>query len=271
MEQQFEEQVSSAFIVFTIVLAFAPIVLVVLGGLLMPGRKGRMRTTRDGEFPGDEIDRVWQLLAERLIKMGFKVKPPTDLGLLRASRSKRQIGGIGALEMHTHASKPLEAELRLQKDWSRIEVQANFWTNDFVIVDTGEGRHIDQCLDRLLASESDDAPPEPEPVPNVTMKATTSLAAGVLLLVASVAQLLPWFTLPRAIGLILGFGMGVLSGVVLGVFGWIDTIRKPKEIKGGGIALMGIALTLLAAVIAFYIFYQAHGPEFIEWFTKHEH
>jgi hypothetical protein len=222
-----------------------------------------MRTTRTGHFPGLTRDDVLRLLAERFLRLGFNVASPMNADLIRLSRPKRPIDK-GSFEIFTHASKPMEAELQIAHHDGHVEVRVTLWTEDLVIMDTGEGRHIDQCLEYILAQKTDDNIITASPSTNVSMKSITSLTCGIWLLAISSVQLHHWFNLPRAIDFMFGFTVASFSGVTLGALGLIDTFRKPKEMTGRMLSIIGIGLTLLAFLIAIGIFYQSYGTKFMK-------
>lgn len=265
----FDPQLDGTFIVSLLILTFLPIVLIVLYGLLLaPGRIGYMRTTREVQLPGEMI-RVAQLLISRFNKLGFMLVHTPNPDSIRMTRPKRQIGMYPFI-LHTHASTKMEAEVRLKQVGGAVHVEAAMWEAKSVYMDTGEQRHIDQLLDRLLAAESAPWLPDPAPISNLSPHALTALAGGLILFVAALVQFLPWFNLLRAIGYMKGFGVGAFTSLVMGGLGLSDAMRRPKEMHGSWQAILGMALVVAAVIFAVFIFIALHGPEYQNWLQAPE-
>ncbi len=256
-------QLEGTFLVSLLILTFLPILLVVIVGLLMPGRKGHLKTTRQAQLPGEMI-RVAQLLISRFNKLGFMLVHTPHPDTIRMTRPRRQIGMYPFI-LHTHASTKMEAEVRLQQAGDRVNVEATLWEAKSVYLDTGESRHIDQLLDRLLADESAPWLPDPAPVSNVSPHAMTALVGSLLLIVADFVQFLPWSDLPRAIGYMQGIVFAGFTSLVMGGLGLSDAMRRPKEIHGGWQAILAMVLAVVAAGLGIVIFLALHRQEYFTW------
>ena len=81
--------------------------------LLLPSRKGNMRTERRITMPGD-VEAAWDLLAGRFEYEGFVVdrsQRPREFNAKRAAKTYHE----GDQEIVTHATKPLEADVSLAR------------------------------------------------------------------------------------------------------------------------------------------------------------
>src|SRR5688572_23179796 len=106
---------------FDFLIGIAVLVVVLVGSLvvpavlmlLLPSRKGKMRTERRITMPGD-VAAAWDLLAGRFEYEGFEVdrsERPDGFNAKRAAQTYRE----GDEEIVTHATKPLEADVWLRR------------------------------------------------------------------------------------------------------------------------------------------------------------
>lgn len=259
----FDSQLEVTSIATLVVLVFLPIVLLVLYGRVAPGRIGYLHTTREAQFSGEAI-RIAQLLIARFNKLDFMLVHTPNPDTIRMTRPRRPIG-IWPFFVNTHASAKMEAEVRLKQNGDIVTVEATMWEAKSVYLDTGEQAHINQLLDRLLASESTPWLPEPAPISNLSAHVQVALVGGVTLIVAGLIQFLPVFNLSRAIGYIKGVCIASFTMTFIGMLGLSDAMRRPKEMHGGWQAIVGMLLAVAAGILAFFIFIQLHGPEYWEW------
>ena len=159
-----KEQYGAACVITCVVMWIAPLLLPIVVGLLMPGRKGTMRTKRMADWTGLTTDEARQLLLERLAAQRFHVTSNPTVDNFTAQRDKAA-SWSNKTAIHTHASKPLNAEFSIERHVAGTTINVTMWTPDLVITDTGEGAHIDQVLDQLL-HEGNTPAPAPPPVPN---------------------------------------------------------------------------------------------------------
>ena len=266
MSEIIQSDVNHAFFVTMICVLAAGLFLPIVVGLCLPGRKGKMLTRREADWYGIGADEACTRLVERLVAERFIVSPGDGPHMLSALRKKEVQNRAHAI--HTHESKPLNAEFSIEPHVAGVLVKATMWTPDLVFLDTGEGRHIDTVLNRLLSEEQN--PPPPNVVPNVPYTATTSITTGGAILIALVILSVLRPDISRAFGVIHGLMLTGFVGVGLGIFGVRDTIVKPLEMKGRGLAIGGIVLSLAATAVAVLVFQAMYAdamPEAGFWKT----
>ena len=106
---------------FDFLIGVLALVVVIVGSLvvpavlmlLLPSRKGNMRTERRITMPGD-VEAAWDLLAGRFEYEGFVVERsqrPRGFNAKRAAKNYHE----GDQEIVTHATKPLEADVSLAR------------------------------------------------------------------------------------------------------------------------------------------------------------
>jgi hypothetical protein len=223
--------------------------LAVLVALLTPGRKGSMRTQRSIVVPGATVEEVAETYTARLEYEGFRVWTRSP-GQLDAKRADAAAGK--PLPAYAHADKALNATVTMVQEGPDVHLTLTLWTPDFVLMDTGEGQHIDMMLDRLLDA---DLVAQPRPVvPNPSFNAVVALYHSGLMCATPLLLLHP--TLGE------GHGRTVLHGVALSWFltaGWgltaiYEVHRKPGAIHGGRKAVTAIALGAAAVLFAGVLF-----------------
>jgi hypothetical protein len=229
-----------------------PQILPIIVGLLTPGRKGTMLTKRTSDWNNVSGDEAWRVLLERVRNEGFTIAAGPNPGFITVSRPKTYGGGRAA----THASKPLNATFQVQPHVAGVTIEGTMTTPDLVILDTGEGKHIDQVLDRILTQHPGEK--QEPPVPNTSYHAKVGVYCAAIMWVGVVAIVL--LDASRAAGIIAGgLMLGLLIGVVLGAFGLIHTVKRPQEIRGKGMAIASIVLSVGAFAAGIGEFAYVHG------------
>jgi len=171
--------------------------------LLVPGRKGTMRTRREVVHDGISVADACELYARRLEHDRFAVDRSGAPLLLKARRAAQHHRAPGGGDIVTHATKPASVEVRLSHENAgaggaasagsggvaaggglgagnvgSVAVTVEAWLNDFVFHDSGEGRQVDLMLHRL--TDADLATEPPPAVPTPSYHALVALAAAVL-------------------------------------------------------------------------------------------
>lgn len=215
--------------------------LLALVMLLLPGRKGNMRTERDVVREDLPLGQAKPFYAERLARDGFAVADTPDPLQLTALRPGGPPGQIEA-----HGDKPIAAALSFSEAADGVRVRAAVWMNDFIFHDSGEGRLMDFTLNRLL---SDDPNPAPPPiVPNHSFQALSALIAALL----SIATLLTLLLKMRSttVGMaavVMGTVLASLSALLLARQSMAQIRRRPAELLGKGTVIATYVLATLGA------------------------
>lgn len=230
------------------VLAF---VVPLLLGLLTPGRKGRMTTQKTVFHPGVDEESALAAYAGRLQFEGFRILRASGNGSLLARRP--QPFAHSGVSM-AHADKPYEAELRLTPRDGGVEARLKLWTTDWVIVDTGEGRYIDELLARIVGADliNDPAPL----VPNSSFLCNYALHYGVYVFLAAGAiswapAALDW--VPTDLETRRMWGLLAIHGAIslpLAALAALDASRRGLEITGARRAGAGAVMGAIGGLIA---------------------
>lgn len=233
-----------------VVANFGAILLPVVLGLLLPGRKGQMRTTRTHLFTGIGLEEMRRLFATRLEYERFRVSVDAQTGALRGRRNLAKERD-GSDMLHTHASKPFECLVEFTPQADGVETRLTMWTTDFVFMDTGEGAYIDQLMHRLLFS--DQAAEAPPMVPNRSFFATAALVCALIIVVVPVLLILPGMRGNAAWGIVEGMLFSSITPFVLAGITFWQSWRKPQEITGNSWAVAAILVALLGIAEALAI------------------
>lgn len=251
------EIVSQTFHMAIISLALLPVALVIVVGLLTPGRKGHMRTEKEAFHEELSLEAARTLYEERLEHEGFEVEwnnPPDRIRAHRRATWKRK---IGSPTVFTHARNPLSAEIHMTATPGGVAVRLVVWMKSFIFRDTGEGRYVDETIERILFADLEREPPPV--VPNISVFAEVALYSAVLMNLAPLLMLLPLFDLSRSLGLLYGMGAELIAVVVLLLFALFDIIAKPKEMTGGTRILAAFLLSLLSLLFGAALFLGLYG------------
>lgn len=223
-------------------------VMIVL--LLVPGRKGFVRRERVVAWgPGVSVERARELFAGRLAEEGFVLEPGPDPSRVVAKRPARP-RVEGDAEIVTHATKPVSVDATFEPSGSGTLIRMSAKMLDFVLLDSGEGRHLELVLGRLASSDPDSE--ADALVPSPSMDGIVGVCLGGLTLAAAA---LP-FVWKRAGDYLSGGGWCLAAfGAGIACAAWVawgsgqtalKNIRlRPAEVSGGGIARIALALAVL--------------------------
>lgn len=231
----------------TVAILVLGFVLLVVGLLVAPGRKGRLSVRRSYQVH-KEPGPAWDELAARLMRDRFRVDP--------AGRPWRLVARRERVEAYDHPPpasphvvKALKFEAVLEPAGVATGVDAKLTMDDFVLLDSGETAHLQWAADRLTGvPRVGDMPPV---IPAPSLNALFSLSYGVTVLGVAV--------LPLAVTRLRGrwlddFAFGVLAGVLVTIgFAWSglnEAQEKPRLVTKVWTAYAGVVLATLAALVA---------------------
>jgi hypothetical protein len=223
---------------------FGSLLVLILILLVIPGRKGKMRTVRSMHVPGTTVEELWQLLADRMAFESFEVDRTGYPHRVAAKRPSRHHKEGDSNIIVTHASKALALEGQLCQRVGGVDLQLAMWMDGFVLLDSGEGRHVDLMLHRLLEAELDQEPP---PVtPGTSGTALLGLASVVLSLCGC---LRPFYWMALRDQWRISYGLGLIVGSHYAGFLAQQALReirsKPEELTGAGLARLVLVLMVL--------------------------
>ena len=214
--------------------------------MIIPGRKGNMRTVREADHPL-EMEAAWKLYADRLAFDGFTVDPTEMPGRLVGRRKMRK--PPGEEQIVTHATKPMTVEVTFRPIAGGVHATVVGLLNDFVIFDTGEGRQVDLTLHRLMSADLNAEPPPAVPGPSLTAVIAATGAA-----IALAGPFLARFAAPdsrwRSVGAMIGFALGALYAFSMASQALGEIAKRPHELRGRWIAYLAILLAAAAILLA---------------------
>ncbi len=229
-----------------------PLLLAFFGALLLPGRKGYMRTKREVLWPGLGTKETLARLEERAAQLGFT--PVAGTGRPTIERKKGQSGGDFLSE--SHASKPLRAEFTFNPEGEGMRIGVVMTMPGFVILDTGEGAHIDQVIDYLLTTE---APSPRPPVPTVSYAAAVCWCGGICQGAAVIAIAINQGPFAKTAGAFFGLLFGAFVYSLTGLLALALMYRRRLEVKGHALAIAGIFCCVACPIIAILLAYHQHA------------
>jgi hypothetical protein len=243
-------------VLFVVLASFLlPVVLL----LLLPGRKGTMRTRLEVVHGGASVEEIAELYARRMEHDGFSVDRSNAPVEVTGRRERKLSEMPGSDEAVTHASKSTSVRVSLAPHGGGggegVDVTAEAWLNDFVIFDTGERRYLDLLLHRLTEADLDREPAAVVPLPSVHAMIALSAAA----LTAAAPWMVPWAPLVAGAAVDpTGARWAMLAGALIGGVSMCvnearaalrDAAAKPGEIKGSTMARLAVGVALLGAAI----------------------
>ncbi len=247
------ELYSATMLLWGAICIILPLILTFFGALLLPGRKGYMRTKREVLWPGLSAEETLARLDERFAQLGFT--PVAGATRYTVERKKGQSPDDYLNE--SHANKPLRAEFTFSPEGQGVRIGVVMTMPDFVILDTGEGAHIDQVLDRLLATEA--CPPLRPPVPNVSYMAAVCWSSGICQWAAVIAIAMNQGPLAKTAGAFFGLAFGAFVYGVAGFLALALMYRRPLEVKGRALAIAGVFCCVACPLIAMLLAYHQHA------------
>lgn len=220
----------------------------ILGGLISPlvsSRKGRMRTEREEHYDRADINEVFWLFDERLKFEGFRTEPDESQYRIEATRTRwNLISGA-------HRDLPLKALIESERGTSGVTVHISMWTTDLVLMDSGEGRHIDELLNRLLHADLDKdvaivvSGPSFFAMEAIWIAATCSVATALLFY--------PGYEIPQLQEVFEGLLAGNIVAFIIAMLGVMQVIRKPAEVTGMRRAAAAILIVVVNVGLALAI------------------
>ena len=222
--------------------------------LLIPGRKGFLKSSRVVSWPLT-AEQALTVIFRRLQEERFSDVRQLDSPLhVLAKRPTTQTDARG-VTIFTHAAKPIEADVQIVPRRGGTEVALNLKMTDFVLLDSGEGEHLEQVIYRL--AEGTDRPPvivaNPSPLAmSAVCWALTALAA------ASLAIYLP-VVKQHAAEFAAGIAMSAVASATMAILGLQSIRARPKEISGGWLVVLALLSACAAIGAAGAIFFQL-GP-----------
>jgi hypothetical protein len=245
---------------FAITMA-SPILIAVLL-LLVPGRKGTMRTVRTVRHDDLSVEQVRSLYAARLVRDGFVIDALGDSGRLRATRPR------SVEPVHTISDKAVGVEITLTPDAGGTRAEVAAWVKDFVFFDSGEGRFVDLALQRLISPDPNVA--APPAVPTVSFVALSGLVAAALG-IAEMAFLVNRGGSPtiETAGVIAGGALACVAAIFMVVEAMKQIRRRPAELTGRSVVLATVVLSLVGIVGGIAVLYVRFGPTLAQAARRH--
>lgn len=224
--------------------------------MLLPGRKGSMRTVREASHPLD-ADAAWRMYADRLAFDGFFVDPSGRPQSMVAKRSAPPTPP-GEERIVTNASKPMTVEVTFQPIPGGVRANIVGRLNDFVVLDTGEGRQVDLTLHRLMSADLNAEPPPA--VPGPSFSAVVALAGAVIALAGPLlARNLSADSGWRSVGATVGFAAGALFAISVATQAIGEIRKRPLEVRGTWIACLAIIIAVAALAFAAVSLARSYG------------
>lgn len=245
------------------ILFFGPLLVVVVGGFLRPGRKGWMRTHRSAFWENAPLADSRSRVLHALKQQGFEVRAGQDQNQIDAKRDARTASTLGLQHygVHTHAEKVVNARCKFETVLSGTRVRLELWLSDFIIADTGEGAYVDGIMDALLADPEAKAGPVKAP-PNHLLLFRWALMLGVMIAACPIALLVLRHDFSRSVGVTLAMLVFVPAGLVLPIVGFVGTHLRPGQVTGQRQGVHAMVLTMAGTIVALATFYVLHSADF---------
>jgi hypothetical protein len=231
--------------------------LIALVLLLVPGRKGKLRTEREVAHKEFSADQAKFLYEARLLYDGFTIADGT--GPLRLSAHKRN---AARTETHTHTDKAMTVEIDFISDSRGVRVQIAAWMNDFIFYDSGEGRLIDLTLERILGADLDRDPPPI--VPTRSFGAISSLVSALLAIAAMVILTSTGHTNVWVAAVVTGSALACVASMFLAHAAMKEIRRRPDELSGTDTVIATFLVAAVGAAGGVVVLYVRFGETMIQ-------
>lgn len=236
---------------FAITMASPFLIAILL--LLVPGRKGTMRTVRTVRHDGLSAEQVRALYEARLARDGFVIDGPGNPGQLQAVRPR------SVEPVHTISDKAVGVEITVTPDAAGTRAEVAAWVKDFVFFDSGEGRFVDLVLERLVNADPNAA--APPVVPTVSFVALCGLVSAALG-IAAMAFLVKRGGSPsvETAGVVAGGALACVVAILIAVEAMKQIRRRPAELTGRGVLLATVVLGAVGIAGGVAVLYVRFGP-----------
>jgi hypothetical protein len=203
------------------------IAAIVLGGF----RIGSLERRVAHSVGRDRYDTFWNTIQQRLTELGFR--PGGADGVYVQSG-----GEFGNMETFTHAKTKKELRVTSHDDAGTITVELSLRYLDPILGDSGESAYRDAVLD-YVSGQRDTM----QIVPNLSFGALSGFIGG--LVACAAVFILKSIDFKPVVPPILVL---TVSEIGIAILALVSIRRKPRELKGGWLAVAGIALSLAATV-----------------------
>jgi hypothetical protein len=226
---------------------FTPFIIQIITLLILPGRKGRMRTERGVYFSDITVEQARAIFKGRLRRERFRIDPNPIPNYLYATRHKPSPVPYAFL-IRSFSNIPLKAEITFKPDAGGVSVSLTLWYKNIVLGDTGEDLYIRALLRRILEEDLDEEPPPR--ILRISDHIKTATITSALLCIAPFLMFHFFFNKYRALGLTIGLIFYSIVNITVVNLGFREIKKKPEEIKGKELGHIAIFLSIIGAILA---------------------
>src|SRR5688500_18326421 len=233
-----------------VVTAVASLVGLILLSLALPSAKGHPTRRKTAQLVGLTTTQARDQMAEKLQRIGCDVQmteTPAGLVATRKFRAKVEQDAV----VSTHADRALKVTVELAQHGASALARTTVRIDEFILVDSGEGRYAEGVLDWLTdLRDQSQAPPCP---PTTSSEALCSIAFAAGSLAAWALPLrigwppdrAPWNT---------GFALGLALVALLAISGARSAFRaialRPNQLTGRPLAVLSFVLAIATLAVS---------------------
>jgi hypothetical protein len=210
-------------------LALSWVAVIVLGGFKM----GSLHRRVIHPIARDRYNAFWQVMHQRLTELCFRAKG-TDGTYIQSGAE------MGNMETFTHAKTHKEFRVKSYDTGGNINVELSLRYLDPIVGDSGEIAYRDAVLE-YVSGQTDVM----RVVPNRTFGTIYTLVGGIISVAAVLTLKCIGYT--PVVAPVSGL---VGANIVVGILALVAIHRKPLELTGRWLAYAGIALSLIAMLMA---------------------
>ena len=244
MDEELPERVRNISIAITLALLLGPQIGVPLLLFLVPGRKGSMLTRRELLHERTTVEEVMPVYRDRMAYEGFSVTfSPSQLNARRDPVTTKNTDSV--------LRQGIVVKADFEQVGSDVAVNIEAKLTDFVIFDTGEGRYIDEMLDRIVQANLDE---EASPVvPMRSYQITVALVSAICMVAVAMGGVVIGGDAEVKMAIAMGLVFPLLGVFILSGIGLFNCMSTPNEVTGAplgiGAIVLGIAAQAFAAAV----------------------
>lgn len=243
---EFDQEASrDAFTVSLALTLFMPHVCMIVLLLIIPSRRGYMRTRRELSLTDIALEEAITLYTDRLSYEGFEVV--RDGNRLICVRDPENPGNIDAV-----SGKAVFIDMMFDETAGGVSLTAEARLNDIILFDTGEGRYVDETLDRALGADLEEEAPK---VSMPSYNALCSFATAFGLIVAMGYIAVSDRNYNDTVGIALGMCVAAVAVLIYAAIAIRNVRQSPKEVSGSGFAIAAVVTAVIVMAATAVIIY----------------
>jgi hypothetical protein len=247
-----------------VVICLSPFILPLLLVVFTGRGAGFLKRHRQIRYEGVKPDEIWSLFIERLRHEKFVIMQAEQGRSIYATRDRNALRPDTPGNIYKHAGLPLKATVTIDPDGDNSVVVFILQYTALIVADTGEGKYLEQLIERLFCADLQNQN-QPK-VTNPNMMLSVAFMLSILMVIGGASALTPLLSAAQCLGLIVGYFVGIFTIIPLMAMGAIAVRNNPGEITGIRLIAPTLVMALAAILMVTGSAMTRHRQAFVaEW------